>query len=380
MKIIVCSPYHPPHIGGLEKYNEELFSHLAAKGHSITIVTSNIPWGNVIEKKGNITVIRFPALDIIYNYPIPNIFSPVFWKLFYMVKTEQFDIIFSATRFFISTPIALIMGKIRKIPWIHIEHGSGYVISNNLLVAPIGRIYDACIAPFLFKHTSLTIAPSNSAQQFIKTFDQRKTPVIYRGVEYNNIAAIAPNSALKELYRGHTIITYVGRLISGKGLPDLFHAIAAIPQTTPIVLLLVGSGQERTELEVLQTNLHLDTRVRFLGALSHDESIGVMKISDIVVNPSYSEGLPTTILEAITCKTSVIATNVGGTAEILSPELSWFLYKPGDIASLTEKIQTLIMDASLRMKFSSVASPYIKQKFNWKSAASEYESHMKALV
>src|SRR3989344_7421568 len=98
MKILALNPYYTPHVGGLEKYSDELFSNLAKSGNSIVILTSAIPaTKNHLEKLGDITIYRFPAWEIVYNYPLPNILHPVFWKLLRKAQKEEYEVIISVT-------------------------------------------------------------------------------------------------------------------------------------------------------------------------------------------------------------------------------------------------------------------------------------------
>ena len=168
MKILALNPYYTPHVGGLEKYSDELLTNLEKSGNSIIIFTSAIPSAeHAIERHGNITIYRFPAWEIVYNYPLPNIFTAAFWKLLRKAQKEQYDAVMSVTRFFITTPLAYLISRIRGIPWLHIEHGSGFVISSSPLIRLTAYLYDTICSPYLFQRTSLTVAPSLSAQKFV---------------------------------------------------------------------------------------------------------------------------------------------------------------------------------------------------------------------
>jgi len=381
MKILAFCPYYPPHIGGLEKYSEELHERLVKEGHSIIVCTSAIPsTAQSIERHGNITTYRFPAWEIIYNYPIPKFTSFAFWKLYKKAKEDQCDVVISVTRFFVTTPIAYFVSRASKVPWLHIEHGSGYIVSSNWVVRFFGYLYDRVWSPFLFTRTSLTITPSRSAQAFVSQFDSRPIPVIYRGFDYAALNAAVPNSALREKYADKAIITYAGRFIGSKGVSDLIRAFASVVKQIPSVLLLAGSGNQRGTIEQEVSQLGLQGSVEFIDEITPGEVLGLFQVSDIVVNPSYAEGLPTVVLEAAACGVATVATDVGGTSEIVQHEISALLYRPGDIDSLTKNIHTLLQDPVLRARLGHNAQRSVREKFNWDNAIDTYLQHFHSII
>ena len=90
-----------------------------------------------------------------------------------------------------------------------------------------------------------------------------------------------------------------------------------------------------------------------------------MKTTDIFVNPSYSEGLPTSVLEACAAGCAVVATDVGGTDEIIFDGSTGFLVKPGDQQGLTDKINYLLENKPVRDTFGKNAKTHVMDNFSW---------------
>jgi hypothetical protein len=80
-------------------------------------------------KEHGYEVIVLPAFDVVHSFPFPMFWMPSFWSGLYRAKRWKAAIIHTHTRFFLSSLLGGILAKFWKVPWIHIEHGSGYVVS-----------------------------------------------------------------------------------------------------------------------------------------------------------------------------------------------------------------------------------------------------------
>ncbi len=382
MKILVFSPYYPPHIGGLESHAEEFNKHFSKlTNSSITVFTPLLPTNSANKEKvnPNITIIRYPAFEIIPNYPLPKFWSFQFWRLFFNLYQKSFNLVISRTRFFCSSFIALIYAKAKGIKFIHIEHGSDFVRLNSRLKNLIAKIYDHTLGRMVLKFSDLNISISTSVKNFIKKFDQRPSPIIRRGIDKKEIFLIPANRKLKEKYTDKIIIGFVGRLIDGKGVSDLITALSKIKKQN-FICLIIGEGPQKKALKKITAELNLEKKIIFLGQLRRKKTLSVMKTIDIFVNPSYSEGLPTAVLEAGLCQKAIIATDVGGTKEIIQNNKSGYLIKPKDISSLTKRLENLIKKPELRKKFGRSAEKYIQKTFSWEKSIQKYEKEFAKIM
>ncbi|KKS02240.1 MAG: Glycosyltransferase, partial [candidate division WWE3 bacterium GW2011_GWF2_41_45] len=100
-------------------------------------------------------------------------------------------------------------------------------------------------------------------------------------------------------------------------------------------------------------------------------TIGILKASDIVINPSYTEGLPTSVIEAALCGKPIIATTVGGTIEILDKNTG-ILIPAKNSSAITEKIEYLAENKDLRVLIGGKVKNKIERKFSWKKATEKY--------
>lgn len=130
------------------------------------------------------------------------------------------------------------------------------------------------------------------------------------------------------------VAVYVGRLVRDKGLFELVEAMAALP--ADLTLVLVGDGLARAELE--ERARPLGERVRFAGARPLDEVPRYLAAADLFVLPSWNEGTPNVILEALACGRRVVATTVGGIPDVIGSPALGELVAPRDATALAQAI------------------------------------------
>lgn len=134
-------------------------------------------------------------------------------------------------------------------------------------------------------------------------------------------------------------LLYVGNLKANKGVMELVKSYCQLIQSEPDAeLVIAGQGaMEATMREYLQQH-SASGKVRFLGSISHQQVADEIRASRFVVLPSYAEGVPNILLEAMACGKPVVATNVGGIPEIVSEQTS-ILVPPQTIEPLTQALQ-----------------------------------------
>jgi glycosyltransferase involved in cell wall biosynthesis len=116
------------------------------------------------------------------------------------------------------------------------------------------------------------------------------------------------------------VVMYVGRLVATKGLRELVDAFARLhAQDDRALLILAGDGVMREELEAKVTAHNLADAVLFLGGIEPAVVAQYLGAADLLTLPSWSEGYPNVLVEAIACGRPVVSTRVGGVSEIVNP-------------------------------------------------------------
>lgn len=162
-------------------------------------------------------------------------------------------------------------------------------------------------------------------------------------------------------------IIYAARLSEEKGIIDVLELSKKLPKDIHLVIL--GDGPEKNKVkEVASTN----SNVHYLGSKTKEETIPLIRGSDILIQPSLMEGgISYTLLESLACKTPVICTSVGGGKEFFIHLENCYLVTPHDQNSILNGIDILMSNSKIHETLSNLGYDSV-QKFNWKSIGLEY--------
>lgn len=172
---------------------------------------------------------------------------------------------------------------------------------------------------------------------------------------------------------GSFIIGTVGRLQPVKGHHDLVAAAQIVLRKHPeAFFVLVGEDFRNGELQALAKHLQINERVCFAG-YSKDVASWLATF-DIFVLPSLSEGMPVAVIEAMFMSKPVIATNVGGTPEVIQDGQTGLLIPPSDPHQMAQSIITLIEKPVLRQKYATTGHDLAISHFTVEIMTKRYEN------
>ena len=172
------------------------------------------------------------------------------------------------------------------------------------------------------------------------------------------LPALPPREELRrQLGLDGPTLAFAGRLTGQKSVGVALAAVAAVDGVSLVVL---GDGPERPSLERRTAELRLDGRVRFLGSGTRDDVLRLFHAADASVLPSAWENFPHTVVEALAVGTPVIATAVGGVAEVVRDGENGLLVPPGDVGALAAAIDRLVHENGLRERLAVAAAPSVE--------------------
>lgn len=231
----------------------------------------------------------------------------------------------------------------------------------------------------------LIVAVSRDTLRDVRRFNWSRTPtrLIYNGIPLERFGAEPSDQGAWRVSVGigpeATVVGHVAKLVSKKDQRTLLDAARKVIDDHPsVVFVLVGEGDLRAELEAHAASLGIADQVVFAGFI--DDPQPVMASFDIFALSSLHEGLPTVVIEAMACGVPVVATDVGGTSEIVTDGEDGVLVSPRDPDALAAAISELVVDADRRRAMGERAAESVRRRFDIERRVREMEAVYEELL
>ncbi|MBI2446216.1 MAG: glycosyltransferase family 4 protein [Parcubacteria group bacterium] len=168
-------------------------------------------------------------------------------------------------------------------------------------------------------------------------------------------------------------IGYIGRLVEGKGLEDLFGAISVLKShNLGFQCLIFGTGPLEKKLKKLAEELNIEDKIKWRGFVSYGKVPQALSEIDIFVYPSWHEGFGRSIMEALAMEKAVVATRVGGITDLINDGENGFLIEPNNPEALALKIKELMENKNLREKFGKAGREWVSKNFEWNNGIKKF--------
>jgi len=225
-----------------------------------------------------------------------------------------------------------------------------------------------------FSRARLIVTPSYYLSKIVENWKTNHRPlqVIYNSTQLEQQAEAID---LPD-WHGQTIST-VCRLVPWKGVAQLINSLKELPSTR---LVVAGDGPEKIQLEQHAKLSGVADRVIFLGQVPKAQVRGLLDASDIFILNSGYEGLPHVVLEAMAARVPVIATDVGGTSEVVKHNETGLLIPYGDDKALLTAISRILSEKDLHQSLVTNARRLIEQQFDEEACFLAYERALESLI
>ena len=206
----------------------------------------------------------------------------------------------------------------------------------------------------------ISIAPNTVDTSFFKESVMRRNRVTIR---QNLREQLGLNASV--------LVLYVGQLIERKGVDILIRAMSIVQQKRDVGLVVVGDGRERSSLTHLSRGLK---EVVFTGNIKYRDLPDYYALADMLVLPSREEVWGLVVNEAMACGTPILcSSNAGCSRDLVKDSVNGFVFQPGDVNTLAQRIEELASDAELRGSFGSSSQQIIAGGFTIKHLADGVE-------
>ncbi|HZY26394.1 MAG TPA: glycosyltransferase family 4 protein [Bacteroidales bacterium] len=268
----------------------------------------------------------------------------------------------------------------RKIKIIHIHGASNASFYRKFIVFFIGRylfrekivyhIHGGGFSYFYNKSSSFSrrlirILLSNSdcvitlSQSWYKYFNDnfniKKLVVLPNIIDY-------PHKLNRTVSHDSLIFLFFGLISEAKGIFDLLNVIEINKDHyRSRMKLLIGGNGDTQKLKTLITEQNMGDIIEFLGWVGNEKKIAVFNNSDVFILPSYAEGLPISILEAMSYGKAIIATDVGGVSEIVRENENGILIEPGNLKQIEQAINNFLENSDMVKRFGEVSELHARK-------------------
>jgi glycosyltransferase involved in cell wall biosynthesis len=239
--------------------------------------------------------------------------------------------------------------KVKTILHIHSGHFPEFYSSQR------SKINKACIRRILAKVQKIIVVSTSLAQVIRAITERDDISVVHNPIRFAD---------QNEDGRTENTILFLGHLQGKKGIDDLIYAMEKVSQAVPDAkLMLCGDGDLQHANELLAA-LNLREYVDVTGWLESDEKMALLRRAAVYVLPSYAEGMPMSILEAMAVGLPTIATTVGGIPEAITHQKEGLLYEAGDRETLAQYLIFLLEAPMQRKKMGIAARQRAQSEFS----------------
>jgi len=204
---------------------------------------------------------------------------------------------------------------------------------------------------------------SNVADELVEGLDwpREKIDVVDNSIDVDAFARSRSPALRAELTNGseQPVVLTPARLDAQKGQRDLLQAATMLRD---VRVVFAGDGPDRAALEALALELRVDDRTTFLG--HRGDVVELMAASDLVVLPSWYEGLPLSLLEAMAVGAPIVATKIGGVDELVRHEQDGLLVEPRSPRALADAIERLLRSPDEARTMARSAREHVRAQFD----------------
>lgn len=366
MKIAHVSPEYYPAIGGVGQVVRELAERQVNKGHEVHVFAPDWDKNKRIKKKEE-TINGVKVHRCKYLFKVANFMT--FWPgVFFKLIKGNFDIIHShlfAHPHFVLSGLA---SQIKAIPHIHTTH-CPWSDAPRSLVGKIGILLSYNLfSRYTIKKVKKIIAITPWENRFIKRCGGRYEQIINlpNGMSKDFFTKIKKNDFRKKnkIKPNEKVVLFFGRLNFTKG-PDKFVDVAKnILKSRRDIKFVIRGPDEGLRKEIAWEIKNEKNIILLDETRNRKEIIKMYQSSDVFVLPSYREGLPLTLFEAMASGLPIVATPVNGVPYEIKDGENGFLVTFGDIEKFSDKILEIINNKRIREKMSKNNIQKSK-KYDW---------------
>ena len=284
---------------------------------------------------------------------------------------------------------------VRSVKIVHIQGAAFASFERNVFFVKVGKLFGKKVVMHMHcadfesyynpsKHKQRIVDTINACDLYLVLSDSWKQYFESIGVK-SNIIKVLNNTitppVTKRVKRSTDILNllYLGVIGQRKGIYDILNALKDNKEMFEgKVVLRIGGNQEEEKLQACINEYGLQGMVKFEGFVSGEKKIECLNWADVYILPSFNEGLPIGILEAMSYRHPIISTPVGGIPEVVKDGVNGIMVKPGNVQEIAKAISAFVGDKKLVEEYGmhsiELVKPYLPETVF--AALSEMYSHL----
>lgn len=229
------------------------------------------------------------------------------------------------------------------------------------------RLRGSALSRWKYRQVDCFICASTAIRKLLVAagVPEARVVTVHEGIDLDRVAAAPPANLHEELWLPHDapIVGNVAALVPHKGQRHLVEAAALVVRQVPDArFVIAGEGELKESLERHIKDHHLEKHVLLAGF--RPDVLSVHKAFDVFVMSSVTEGLGTSLLDAMAAGKPIVATRTGGIPEVVVDEETGILVPPRDHQAMADAIVRLLNDAALRERLGQAGLTRARQKFS----------------
>ncbi|MCW4053351.1 MAG: glycosyltransferase family 4 protein [Candidatus Bathyarchaeota archaeon] len=366
-KLCVVTHTFLPHVGGIERVVYEQCKRLTRKKFETMVLTHrNYTTKNYVFN--GIRVQCYDAINIGFRLGIPYAIPQVSSLKTFLETVKSNDLIHVHGHPYLSSFLAAKIAKRYSKPLVLTQHNT--FIEYNNIWDTAENLNDLAIGKQVLKEADKIIVVSKATKNYVLRLgaEPEKIEVLHNGVDLNRfkpLSEVKPEMRKKlGIPKDACVVLTVRRLVYKNGIDTLLEsAEIAVKKNPNLIFVVVGKGPDFEEVKEKIVQLGLNTNFRLTGFVADRELPFYYNVADLFALPSKSgEGLPLVALEAMACGLPVIATNVGGTSEVVSEDYGKLVPPNSPDSLATAILEFSRKDLSLLKKG---LRTMMEQKYSW---------------
>jgi len=352
-----------PLAGGAEIHLHEIFERLAARGHEIVLLCGG--WRGC-PPRATLGGIEIHRVGTRQTFAL-KVFR--YWARH--LRGRPFDILFEDMN---KAPLFTPLWGADAHPVVCVPHLFGGTAFQELAWPLATAVWlSERPLPLVYRRVPFQAISDGTADDLVRRgIPRAHVTVIHPGVSFDHYTPMPSARA------AHPTFAYVGRLKKYKGVDLVIRAFARLADPSAS-LEIAGAGDYRSVLEGLAASLDLGTRVRFLGFISEEEKLALLRRAWAVTLASPKEGWGLTNVEAEACGTPVVASDSPGIRESVCDGETGFLVPHGDVEALAAAFRRIAASRELVGAMGAKARTFA-ETFTWERAAGETEAHLMGVI